>query len=261
MSILGAIAGIAGGLLSKPKDPFTPAQNIASSAKGARDAGAKYGFNPLTLLGLGGSYPGTAGNPMLGAAIADAGMLLADKLATNSTAQKLDQYQAQNQKLREQVTQLTLRPKVAGIYAQREAMPSRAAAMGASNARSSGADPADGSARGADQYNWLDPEISSSSDDDSRVPRKPLYFGGLPLRPQSGTSDAEAYEARYGSDFLSPGWFAGWYAFGRDTYKGVADSVDDVGHSVYRKGQDAATRWRKGMRDNYVDPNTPFQLW
>lgn len=65
---LGSILGsIAGGLLSKGKDPFTPAQNIGSLVRGALKWGDR--FNPLTLLRAGagmGGFPGSAGLDMSG---------------------------------------------------------------------------------------------------------------------------------------------------------------------------------------------------
>lgn len=70
MSFLGALSGVGsilgglGGLFGK-KNKNTPALNILSAAKGAREASEKYGFNPLTLLqygsgGFGGSSDGGA---------------------------------------------------------------------------------------------------------------------------------------------------------------------------------------------------------
>jgi len=119
MTFLADVAPIIGGLFGKGKDPYTPSQNIRSAAKGARRAGEEFGFNPLTLLGLGGSFPGSNGNPMLGAAIADAGMILGDSLAKNPAAQALNQSQRQNAFLQRKVENLTLRAPVAGVYGAR----------------------------------------------------------------------------------------------------------------------------------------------
>lgn len=130
-------ATLLGGLLSKPKPKYV-VPDYAGIRKGAEAAG----FNPLTALtqGPAGSVVDMAGG--MGASIAEAGLMLADSLAKSSAASKLSQAQAQNAKLKAQVTNLTLRPKVAGIYAQRQAVPSLARALGASNGPATSAVPA-----------------------------------------------------------------------------------------------------------------------
>ena len=49
ISLIGGGLKLLGGLFGGD-DPMTPSQSIMSTAKGARQAGQKYGFNPLSLL-------------------------------------------------------------------------------------------------------------------------------------------------------------------------------------------------------------------
>lgn len=49
-SLIGAGMKLLGGLFGKKKKSMTPGRSIVSSAKGAREAAEKYGFNALTLL-------------------------------------------------------------------------------------------------------------------------------------------------------------------------------------------------------------------
>ncbi|NPD17563.1 hypothetical protein HOY34_20470 [Xinfangfangia sp. D13-10-4-6] len=53
----------------------------------------------------------------MGQAIADASMIMADGLQKRTDAQKLSQEQQENARLKKQLQQATLRPKVGGIYA------------------------------------------------------------------------------------------------------------------------------------------------
>lgn len=140
-ALIGAGASLLGGLFKKKPKEKSAEQNsreaIFGQASGARDAGEKYGFNPLTLLGassaLGPSYSESAN--YMGNAIADAGMILADGLARNKEAGQLSQLKEQNEKLRKQIQDQTLRPKVGGIYARRQVTPTTAQALGRSNVR------------------------------------------------------------------------------------------------------------------------------
>ena len=118
-----------------------------------REAAQKAGFNPLAVMGFaqGASAPGinptginpTGINPtsagdggvVMGQAIADAGMMLADSMSKSAVEKaKLSEAMKQNVELKKKVNDLTLRPKVGGVYAQREAMPSAAAASSGSKA-------------------------------------------------------------------------------------------------------------------------------
>lgn len=216
--VLGSIAG---GLLGGGDKPYKPSQNIMSSAKGARQAGEKYGFNPLALLGLGGSYPGSNGNPGLSLALSDAGRLADEKFGDNAAQQRLSQTERQNDYLAAKVNRLTLRPPVPGVYGSTDG-----AATGGAVPDDSGGSAAGVAATG---FNRADPDIYSGSDDESKVPEKDLYFAGKRLPPNSGTSDAQAWGTRYGEDFMSPAWFAGWGSFALDTGKALRTFTNDQG--------------------------------
>lgn len=118
-SLIAAGGSLLGGLFGKKKDKvITAGDNIHSSAEAARSAGEKYGFNPLTLLGLGGQGQVFSGGVnYMGAGIADAAQALAGgmirKVEKTDEAAKL---RTQNEDLRRKLQNNELRPKVGGIY-------------------------------------------------------------------------------------------------------------------------------------------------
>ena len=85
---------IAGGLkllagLGGKKQRFVPpSEMIASTAEGARDAGAKFGFNPLTLLGLGAQSGMTPGSPPPLASLAVLGDMIEDKYGEDAKTRR-----------------------------------------------------------------------------------------------------------------------------------------------------------------------------
>lgn len=126
-ALIGAAGSLLGGLFApKPKWVTPNYQDIRNKAEAA-------GFNPLTALT---SAPGQAmqGANYMGSAIADAGLMLADAFSQSKRGQNLSKVQAENDKLKERVQSLTLRPKVGGVYAARQAVPTVRQALGVSNA-------------------------------------------------------------------------------------------------------------------------------
>lgn len=144
-ALIGAGASLLGGLFGRKKEKSAQTNSrdaIMGQARGSREAADKYGFNPLTLLGASSAVGPSQSANYLGSAIADAGMLLADGLAKRQD--KIGREAAlakQNEELKLQVRELTLRPKFGGIYAQRQAVPSLGAALGRSASRGSREDP------------------------------------------------------------------------------------------------------------------------
>lgn len=142
-ALIGAGASLLGGIFGRKKEK-SAAQNsrdaIMGQAQGAREASEKYGFNPLTLLGASSAVGPSQSANYMGSAIADAGLLLADGLAKRQD--RLGREAAlskQNEELKLQVRELTLRPKFGGIYAQRQAVPPLGAALGRSASNAQGA--------------------------------------------------------------------------------------------------------------------------
>jgi hypothetical protein len=69
----------------------------------------------------------------MGSAIADSALLVADAIAAkkaDQTAKKAQDLAATNAKLNSQVRDLTLRPKIGGVYSQRESSPTLRQALG-----------------------------------------------------------------------------------------------------------------------------------
>lgn len=123
-ALIGAGASLLGGILGKPKRVSAQTnsrQGILGQAQGAREAAEKYGFNPLTLLGVSSPLGPSEGSNYMGNAISEAGLLLADAVSQRQGAGTLSKVQAENQRLRDQVKDLTLRPPVPGVFAQRQA--------------------------------------------------------------------------------------------------------------------------------------------
>jgi hypothetical protein len=69
----------------------------------------------------------------MGTAFAEAALMLGQNLSKATATAKLQQAQSANAKLQAKVQNLTLRPKVGGIYARRQSVPSLGAALGRSN--------------------------------------------------------------------------------------------------------------------------------
>lgn len=227
-TLIKAGAALLGGILGKSKNEY-----VVPNYQKIRDKAEAAGFNPLTALAMAPGQVVQSQNYM-GSAIADAGLALADGMAEKAKQNDpLEKLKRENELLKEKIINVTLRPKVPGVYAQREAIPTLSQAVGGSNgggsaansgnSGSSGAAP--NSAVGSTAYNLGDPDISSSSDASSRVPVKPVYILGQEIMPTSGTSDTDAIASRYGEDFMSPSWFAGWGAFGTDAYNHAAKRV------------------------------------
>ena len=114
-ALIQAGGSILGGLLGKSK-ALKPSESMLSHVKGVMQASERFGFNPLTLLGV--ANPGHYGadNSSMGAAVSDAAMYLGDALAKKTDAAKLQQVAAERDRLQDQVVGLTVRPKVPGIY-------------------------------------------------------------------------------------------------------------------------------------------------
>jgi hypothetical protein len=160
MTWLQAGATVLGGLLGdrrRKKDQafnqrMIAEQNAYNAPDAIRARAEKAGFNPLLFVGPGvglqTSVAQAVGGNYLGSAIADAGLMAADALARQPRKAKLNAFQAENAKLKQQVQSLTLRPKVGGLYADRVVTPSIRDALGGIGSRVS---PPGLGARGADR--------------------------------------------------------------------------------------------------------------
>lgn len=103
------------------------------------------GFNPLSVLGMlpgaaapsgGGIGPTPATVPAMGSNFSEAAMMAGNAFGNAlDLAGEWSKAQMVNQQLTEKIKALTIRPKVAGIYAQREAMPSLSKKFGVKNAQ------------------------------------------------------------------------------------------------------------------------------
>jgi hypothetical protein len=101
--LIKAGIGLLGGLFGKKKKDPTPRDNLLSQAQGAREAGEKYGFNPLTMLQYGqtagamggGGSPPLASNQLILGAIEDVADVASGEAARRRSAQDLEMDLAQ----------------------------------------------------------------------------------------------------------------------------------------------------------------------
>ena len=131
-ALVSGASSLLGGLFGKPKNEY-----VVPNYQKIRDKAEAAGFNPLTALAM---APGQVvqSQNFMGSAIADAGLALADGIVAKHKEQgALAKLAEENDKLREKVQNMTLRPKVGGVYAQREAIPSVSQAVGGSDAQAS----------------------------------------------------------------------------------------------------------------------------
>ena len=141
-SLISAGSSLLGGLFGGGDAPAPPnsrvqaKRSVLGHAQGAQQAARQYKFNPLTLLGVspsvGGGGGGGASANYMGAAIADAGMAIADGLARKADFddnRELRELQVANEKLRQKIQEQTIRPRVGGIYAATSRVPTIAAAL------------------------------------------------------------------------------------------------------------------------------------
>ncbi len=199
-TLIGAGTSLLGAALSRPKNSYQ-VPDYAGIRRGAEVAG----INPLTALMY---APGQAvqSQNYMGQAIADAGMMLADSMAKNRASGQVSKLQQANANLAKKVQNLTLRPKVGGIYAQRQAVPSTRAALGVTGAASAspalgvsgvstvGADP-----RLADPVVLLDGASGGIAVPDDRLDRGAgFYIAGQRIEPAPGWSPSNVAENEYG---------------------------------------------------------------
>lgn len=277
-ALISAGGSLLGGMFGKSKS-YSPRQMAVGNVEGLMQAADLFKINPLTLLNAGLSPSAMAGSNYMGSAIADAGLALADgmqrKAAEDSRIQELEK---EKEELQKKVVDLTIRPKVGGIYSGNHMVPSLRQALGVADDPSGVRSPLSSAALrrgdepvpfgplsgldGADSVNWPDESIRSGSDDASRVPQKPMYVLGMELPPTSGSSDAEAIGERYGEDFLSPSWFAGWGAFAHDAANAAAWNLSgyyaDRYYSKSRGGTRPAPARPFGEPDGYTADGKPF---
>lgn len=169
-SLLGGILG-----KSKPKYVVPPYGEIRKALEDA-------GYNPAAGANATGAVVNSQNT--MGAAISDAALYAADGLAANAEqegeAQKLRE---QNAELVKKVQNLTIRPKVGGIYAGNVVTPALPQANGADDARSGR------TSQGANHNSAnSDSGASGASDASGNVPLRDLSET-LPVDPRRGVDN------------------------------------------------------------------------
>ncbi|WP_131618303.1 hypothetical protein [Rhodobacter capsulatus] len=173
---VSAIGSLLGGIFgrSKAQKPVY----VVPEYQQIRDKAEAAGFNPLTALM---SAPGSVGNysyqpNTMGEAIANAAMHLADGLDPEKAA-RVEQLEIQNAQLRKDLDAATLRPAGPGLYQGRVSY-GPLPGQGGSNAQDAGDAVRSG----------VSPDVSGAG----------LTLFGEVIKPNPATSDASAFENRYG---------------------------------------------------------------
>lgn len=195
-TLLKVGGSLLGGLFGKKKTVSAQEnsrQGIMGQAQGARQAAAEYGFNPLTLLGVSSAIGPSQLDNTMGQAIADAALLAADSLSGREEDKlRLENLRLQNERLKSEVMNLTLRPKVGGVYAGTESTPSLRQALGASDAQDS------------DRGHPLYGQLGRIATPDPKLDRaNPAFFLGLNWEATPGFSPGSVWEDRYGDTPMS----------------------------------------------------------
>lgn len=131
--VIKVVGSLLGGLFGrKSEKKAAAAQREYDKPVNVRARYEEAGINPLLAFqgGVVGQSQPVASQNYMGAAIADASMIIADEMSKRKEAQQLSQLQSMNARLQEKVQNLTLRPKVGGIYAGREQTPTMRQALG-----------------------------------------------------------------------------------------------------------------------------------
>lgn len=118
--ITGAIIGGIANSLFAPKPKY-----VVPNYKGIRNAAEKAGFNPLTALTQGPQGSVVQGENYMGSAISDALLIAAGDKEKDARISLLE---AQTEHYRKAVENMTLRPKIGGVYEKRDAEQSAEAA-------------------------------------------------------------------------------------------------------------------------------------
>lgn len=115
ISAVGSLLG--GRKAAKEQARAIAAQNAYNAPKAIRARAEEGGFNPLLFVGPGVGLQTATAAPVMGQAIANAGLAVADGLTAMGQQQAYaSALEEQNAELRKAVERATLRPEVAGIY-------------------------------------------------------------------------------------------------------------------------------------------------
>jgi len=121
---VGALGSLLGGRkAAKEQRRAIAAQNAYNDPSAIRARAEAAGFNPLLFVGPGVGLQTALEQPVMGQAIANAGMALASGI-TDAAEQSAYQsaLEEQNAELRKAVERQTLRPEVAGVYGRAQPM-------------------------------------------------------------------------------------------------------------------------------------------
>lgn len=134
-ALIGAGASLLGGIFGRNSERKAIAQqNAYNDPAAVRERFEAAGFNPLLGIQPGvGIQTAIGGGNFIGSAIADAGRIFGEGMQRRAEMAQLDKLATENNKLSERIANLTIRPRVAGIYASNQGTPRLGAAYRAEN--------------------------------------------------------------------------------------------------------------------------------
>jgi len=258
---IGSILGGLGGLFGKKPKERTPADSLISHARGARTAAAETGFNPLTLLGTTpGGFTSSGGTPPLASIqmLTDGLSALDDEFSGDAKTRR-EHNQLSNDLLRIQLDQAR------GAVVQ-PPPPSAVASVSSRVSPLGGAAPSTvGTVAGEKTrpFGWLADWLTGDREHDV----KPVEnIPGVMVVDNSLTGGPIAVAGSDGDPWdLSQLVAVGVQAAPQMAINGYNTYLGGPSQRLYLKAEAGVGEWwkrhKKSLRDNYVDPNTPFQMW
>jgi hypothetical protein len=244
------------------------AADVENQFVNLRAAAEKGGFNPLAVLGVGAMpapVSGRSGVPLvpaaqsigyvpptdyMGSAVAEAGLALSDAFARTSFMRNAGKLEANRDRLRrtkEAMQRDTIRPKVGGVYAQREQTRTKAEALGRTDGDRYGSPGFENSGRGTrpNADHPLVGSLGSITVPDATLDRGTgLYSGGVRLEAPPGWSSGQSIENDLGDD--SPGgWLANTALFGAYVGHNAARLYDYASRADKRKPRMVRDNWKR----------------
>lgn len=192
ISVAGSLVG--GAMARREERKAIARQNDYNDPVNIRVRAEEAGFNPITFIGPGvGNQTATGGTNYMGSAIADATATIAQTMMGQADEKKrLQDIEAQNQRLQKQIHQQTLRPAGGSIY---DAMPARHGVLPGQRVTAGSAAAMTAADRAAKEA----AEKAEAASDSGNAPGSvPGTFFGLPFHRTGAFSDGGWWTDAYG---------------------------------------------------------------
>lgn len=261
--VIKVVGSLLGGLFGrKSEKKAAAAQREYDKPVNVRARYEEAGINPLLAFqgGVVGQSQPVASQNYMGAAIADASMIIADEMSKRKETQQLSQLQSMNARLQEKVQNLTLRPKVGGIYAGRLATPTMRDALGYGG---SDAGTQDGRRETGEGHPFPRDGVSPFGGFDD------YSADDLVTGPQASVKkDVPAFRL-FGRDFYGSGLFSTGQqvedAIGEGPLQWAVSpllGLDALANGFYQMGGEYSSRkWKEKLIEGYSKPKPVSEYW